>query len=92
MVCACAAQPAQSTVHILADHVTLSISHPEKLISCCSQGLPIESLLSGKHAWTRLTPESRSFAVIGPTHESVLFDLILSRRCFKVAYFSLRAA
>ena len=51
--------------------------------------LRIESPLSEKHSWTTATLESNSFAVTRPQHVSLLFDLILPRRHFQVAYFSL---
>ena len=51
--------------------------------------LRIESSLSEKHLWTTATLESSSFTVTGPPHVSVLFNLILPRRPFKAAYFSL---
>ena len=52
--------------------------------------LRIESALSEKHLWTTATLESSSFTVTGPPHVSVLFNLILPRRPFQAAYFSLR--
>ena len=52
--------------------------------------LRIELPLSEKHLWTTATLESSSFTVTGPPHISVLFNLILPRRHFQAAYFSLR--
>ena len=46
--------------------------------------------LSERHSWTIVTLESSSFAVTRPPHISLVFDLILSRRPFQAAYFSLR--
>ena len=50
--------------------------------------LRIQSPLSEKHPWTT-TLERSSFAVTRPQHLSLRFDLILPRRRFQAAYFSL---
>ena len=49
-----------------------------------------KSLPSGKHPWTTATLKSRLFAITRPPHVSLLFNLILTRRHFQAAYFSLR--
>ena len=51
--------------------------------------LRIESPPSGKHPWTTATATVES-CITKPPHVSLLFDLILPHRPFKVAYFSLR--
>ena len=58
------------------------------------KALRIESPPSVKHPWTTATLESRSFAITRPPHVSLLFDtdLILPRRPFKAAYFTVAAS
>ena len=73
-------------VHILTDHVTLSISLLEKVVSCLVASLA----LSPKRRRLELNRLLRSFAVTRPQHRSLLFDLILPRHPFQAAYFRLR--
>ena len=75
-------------MHILADHVTLSISYLEKVVGSPAGSLArapkkkmlsyrIESPPPGKHPLTTSTPESRSFTFTSPPYGSIRFNLIL---------------
>ena len=86
-------------LHILADHVTLSIRETRQLSCKGSQEkavrLMIESPPAEKHPWTTTNTKSCLFAIIllPYSYTSLLLPyLILPRHPFKVAYFSLQLA